>query len=243
MNPHHHTAIRSGHRNRDPLQIPVSLSFDEERTPRILEVTRDLALWLGVVSGAALAIFFVGASAGTQGRRTPTRRTGRRRPHRVSGGSARRIADRRALDAVQDERLWIPHFDLVAWSLARVRAAADAPAKLFLARLTDLDPTLLRLFGEVGASDRRAHTPACTYRGSRFPRRPGTRRVAGARRALQVAPGRPARSGRAPLCRPLDLEAHARRRIHTGRQGSVGAYQQQMVDALESAALAARVTE
>ncbi|MBL8539516.1 MAG: hypothetical protein JNK68_04005 [Betaproteobacteria bacterium] len=62
MNPHHHTAIRSGHRNRDPLQIPVSLSFDEERTPRILEVTRDLALWLGVVSGAALAIFFVGAS-------------------------------------------------------------------------------------------------------------------------------------------------------------------------------------
>jgi hypothetical protein len=45
------------------------------------------------------------------------------------------------------------HFDLVAWSLARVKAMADAPARLFLARLEELDPTLLDLFG---GNDRRA---------------------------------------------------------------------------------------
>lgn len=48
------------------------------------------------------------------------------------------------------------HLDLVAWSLARIRALADAPAKLFLARLSDLDPTLAPLFGKIGMHDRRA---------------------------------------------------------------------------------------
>jgi hypothetical protein len=48
------------------------------------------------------------------------------------------------------------HLDLVAWSVARIRALADAPATLFLARLSDLDPTLLPLFGKIGAHDRRA---------------------------------------------------------------------------------------
>lgn len=48
------------------------------------------------------------------------------------------------------------HLDLVAWSLARIKALADAPAKLFLARLSDLDPTLSPLFGKIGAHDRRA---------------------------------------------------------------------------------------
>lgn len=62
MHPHHRTAFGSGHRTRDPLQIPINLSFNEEPRPRILEVTRDLALWLGVVCGAALAVFLIGAS-------------------------------------------------------------------------------------------------------------------------------------------------------------------------------------
>ena len=50
----------------------------------------------------------------------------------------------------------LKHLDLVAWSLARVKALADAPAKLFLARLSDLDPTLLPLFGKIGTHDRQA---------------------------------------------------------------------------------------
>lgn len=48
------------------------------------------------------------------------------------------------------------HLDLVAWSLARAKALADAPARLFLARLSELDPTLLPLFGKTGKHDRRA---------------------------------------------------------------------------------------
>lgn len=36
--------------------------------------------------------------------------------------------------------------DLVAWSLARVEACREAPARLFLSRLTVLDPKLSRLF-------------------------------------------------------------------------------------------------
>jgi len=46
--------------------------------------------------------------------------------------------------------------DLVAWSLARIKALSDVPARLFLSRLGDLDPTLPRLFGSRGAHDRRA---------------------------------------------------------------------------------------
>ncbi len=50
----------------------------------------------------------------------------------------------------------LQHLDLVAWSLARSKALAVAPAKLFLSRLSDLDPTLLPLFGKIGTHDRRA---------------------------------------------------------------------------------------
>jgi hypothetical protein len=50
----------------------------------------------------------------------------------------------------------LKHLDLVAWSLARAKAMADAPAKLFLSRLSHLDPTLPRLFGKGGVHDRRA---------------------------------------------------------------------------------------
>jgi len=46
--------------------------------------------------------------------------------------------------------------DLVAWSLARIKALSDVPARLFLSRLAALDPTLPRLFGNRGAHDRRA---------------------------------------------------------------------------------------
>ena len=48
---------------RDPLQIPIALSFDEDRAfPGIVRATRDIALWLAVVFGAALGVLFVGAS-------------------------------------------------------------------------------------------------------------------------------------------------------------------------------------
>ncbi len=50
----------------------------------------------------------------------------------------------------------LAHSDLVAWSLARVKATADAPAKLFLARLSELDPSLSPLFGKTGGHHRRA---------------------------------------------------------------------------------------
>lgn len=50
----------------------------------------------------------------------------------------------------------LTHSDLVAWSLARVTAMADAPAKLFLARLSALDPSLSPLFGKTGEHHRRA---------------------------------------------------------------------------------------
>jgi hypothetical protein len=54
---------RSARRGRDPLQIPIVLSFDEDRAlPRVLEMTRDFALWLAIVFGAALGVFFVGAN-------------------------------------------------------------------------------------------------------------------------------------------------------------------------------------
>ncbi|MET0218927.1 MAG: hypothetical protein ABW205_13510 [Burkholderiales bacterium] len=50
----------------------------------------------------------------------------------------------------------VKNLDLVAWSLARIRALAHAPAKVFLSRLAELDPTLLPLFGNIGTHDRRA---------------------------------------------------------------------------------------
>ncbi|MBL8539517.1 MAG: hypothetical protein JNK68_04010 [Betaproteobacteria bacterium] len=135
------------------------------------------------------------------------------------------------------------HFDLVAWSLARVRAAADAPAKLFLARLAELDPTLLRLFGEVGANDRRAHArvhllAAAGFRGDR------------ARAALRAI------AERCKL-RPVGLRDQAvllsaalwtlKRTLGAGftpadREAWV-AYQQQLVSALEAAALPPRGCE
>ena len=54
---------RPARRARDPLQIPVALDFEEERpVARILAATRDVALWLAVVFGAAIAVLFVGAA-------------------------------------------------------------------------------------------------------------------------------------------------------------------------------------
>jgi hypothetical protein len=71
----------------------------------------------------------------------------------------------------------LKHFDLVAWSLARVKAMSDAPAKLFLARLHELDPTLLALFGE---NDRHARARVLLIAAAGF--REG--RASGALRAI-----------------------------------------------------------
>ena len=54
---------RSARRARDPLQIPISLTFDEDRPfPRIREAVRGTMLWLAVVVGAAVGVLFAGAA-------------------------------------------------------------------------------------------------------------------------------------------------------------------------------------
>lgn len=72
----------------------------------------------------------------------------------------------------------LKHLDLVAWSLARVKALSDAPAKLFLSRLSDLDPTLLPVFGKIGTHDRgaRARVHLLASAGFRNDRAPGALR-------------------------------------------------------------------
>lgn len=72
----------------------------------------------------------------------------------------------------------LTHSDLVAWSLARVTAMADAPAKLFLSRLSDLDPTLVPVFGQIGTHDRgaRARVHLLASAGFRNDRAPGALR-------------------------------------------------------------------
>jgi hypothetical protein len=48
---------------RDPLQIPIALSFDGEPASRdIAEALRDFALWLTTVGGAFFGVHFVGTS-------------------------------------------------------------------------------------------------------------------------------------------------------------------------------------
>lgn len=135
------------------------------------------------------------------------------------------------------------HFDLVAWSLARAKALAGTPAKLFLARLAELDPTLLALFGEAGANDRRAHARVHLLAAAGF----HEGRAAATLRAL------------AQRCRlrPVGLRDQAvllaaalwtlKRSLGAGftaadREAWV-AYQQRLVHALEGAALTARGCE
>jgi hypothetical protein len=56
-------AGRPARRHRDPLQTPVELDFMEDRRlARILEVARDVVLWLGTVFIAAIGVWFVGAT-------------------------------------------------------------------------------------------------------------------------------------------------------------------------------------
>lgn len=54
---------RPARRGRDPLQIPISLTFDEDRPfPRIQEAARGTMLWLAIVVGAAVGVLFAGAA-------------------------------------------------------------------------------------------------------------------------------------------------------------------------------------
>jgi hypothetical protein len=88
----------SARRLRDPLQVPIGLSFDDESAaPSILGAARDFALWLVIVCGAAFGLYFVASSV-------PELRAGN--PHRASathaadaGSSARGVSDRQRADA------------------------------------------------------------------------------------------------------------------------------------------------
>ena len=54
---------RSARRARDPLQVPIALTFDEDRPfSRIQEAVRGVMLWLAIVLGAAIGVLFAGAA-------------------------------------------------------------------------------------------------------------------------------------------------------------------------------------
>jgi hypothetical protein len=53
----------SARRLRDPLQIPIGLGFDDDRAaPTVLQAAVDFAVWLAIVCGAAVGVYFVAAS-------------------------------------------------------------------------------------------------------------------------------------------------------------------------------------
>ncbi len=134
----------------------------------------------------------------------------------------------------------LTHSDLVAWSLARVKALGDTPARLFLARLAELDPSLLTLFGATGANDRLARTRVHLLAASGFHE---DRARAALRTITQRCRQRPVglRDQAVLLSAALWTLKHMLGAgfTHADREAWV-AYQQQMVRALEGAALTHR---